>query len=335
MEEDSTILNIICGSIFFLIIIIILIISRMLLKSVILFIFKPPNPKEQIVVFNTGLQTIITLLATLFTIPILWISISGIFEVISLKGTIYVYIGILAVLGILACVLGLAYAYKYLFYAIQLDRYGVTKKVKLDKLFTVESNTPNGGTFDYVPYSLDHQIKGTARVYKMREKNAYFQDRLELMVTYLDNMPAVRRLTFRILNQPLLFKQEKSEPITVAARPLIKEALKKFVSFPTGTFIIFTHKPTQNFVQFLMMDDEFLLEYAIGPKQESSEYTERAYRFFFDHHISSVNEDDNTIAYQMSFQITETAEAAQIVMDIFTQVYLLPATSIIEYEIGS
>jgi len=333
-------LNAFCGGLFFLILIIFWLMFRRILSPVLSFIFKPPAKGESRLYPNTAFEWVKTLLASIFFFTLLWLSVSAIRGVAttSLANPIFFFVFTLVVIVAAASLLGLGYFYRSLSYALRLDRYGVTETPVLGEVFQAAAGGDSeGGTVTILPYFYANDFKGNiALFYEFGEISAYEQNRLQITVTYLPELPGFHRIMKKKLPEPLGQKSAPKPADSGAAEEVIPRALAEFVKSPSGSFIIYWHRKKKYFVQFVMVDDVAVLDYAISTRQNPTPDTERAHQFFSALGVAPVKEGRSAIAYRMDFPPapTQVEEASRIALDIFERVFLLRADAMLEVELG-
>ena len=333
-------LNTFCGGLFFLIFIILWLMFRRVLSPVLSFIFKPPAKDESRLYPNTAFEWVKTLLASIFFFTLLWLSFSVIRGVAtnSLADPIFFFVFILAVIVAAASLLGLGYFYRSLSYALRLDRYGITETPVLGEVFQQVGDGEYGsGSFPVLPYFYAKDFKGNIRLaYEFGEISAYEQNRLQITVTYIPELPGIHRVTKKKLSEPLGHKPAPKPADSGAAEEVIPRALAEFVKSRSGSFIIFWLRATYSFVQFVMVGDVAVLEYAIPTKQKSTPDTERARQYFSALGVAPIKEGRGAIAYRMDFPTAprQVEKASKIALDIFVRVFGLKADTILEVERG-
>jgi hypothetical protein len=340
-------LNIFCGGLLILILLILWLMFRRMVRPVLSFIFHPVKGNETYVVPRTGFMGVVVLLASIVGFTFLWFSVSTILGVgAELFNPIYFFLLVLAIVVAAGAILGLEYSYRSMYDVLRLERHGVAENPVLGELFHVMGIDDDGTVVSspFVQYSYAKDFKGNLRLYpEFGEEEAYKKGRLQITVTYLPEMPGLHRVskkkTAHQTGSETFPASELSRPVpseTGPAEEVIPRALTKFTRAESGTFIIFWHRETKTFVQFLKLGDAMLLYYSMSSAQATDALTLRSHEYFARHEIQMETEPRGAGSYQMDFPPgpDQVKQAAGIAFEIFDQVFLLPRTSILEVEVG-
>jgi hypothetical protein len=187
----------------------------------------------------------------------------------------------------------LAVTFRYLQLAIQLDRQGTRQPAQIEDVFSQSTSDVEGGTIirTRIKYTYASGLKNEIPI-DPRTAQALQRKAANLHVTCLDDRPLIHRTEWEILREtePAFVKPDNlpeqgwrsKVSNSGLAQDLIPRALAEFVRVaPAGGFIIFWHKVSGAFVQFLMLGDALLLDFSISTEVKETEDIIRMHDFWF------------------------------------------------------
>ena len=247
-------------------------------------------------------------------------------------------------LVLFASVAILVVTFRYLQLAIQLDRQGTSQPAQLDNVDGENVSDGEGGDVirTRIKYSYANGIKNEIQL-GYRTAQSLQRKAANLRVVYLDDRPLIHRTEWEILQEtkPAFAQHDipseqdwrSKVPNSGLAQNLIPCALAEFIRVvPAGGFIIFSDKATGAYVQFLMLGDALLLDYAISTKVKETDDIIRLHEFFARRNVKAEMTGKTTQSCNMDFPPTpdQVEKASSVALDIFEQVFLLDGMSPLE-----
>lgn len=342
MENSSNPLDVFCGCLVCLILPVVFVILKSYMGSranlSLLFGFGTINAEQPVHVGKTSFLGFVAAAVSLVFSLIIFGAVQSFSQMPLTMGLI-----------LFACAAILVVTFRYLQLAIQLDRQGTSQPAQLDNVLSKTASDGEGGNIirTHIKYSYANGIKNEIPL-DIRIAQVIQRKAANLRVVYLDDRPLIHRTEWEILQEtkPAFAQHDISSeqdwrskvPNSGLAQDLIPRALAEFVRVaPTGGFITFSDKATGVYVQFLMLGDALLLDYAISTKVKETDDIIRLHRFFAEHNVKAEMESSKTQVYRMDFPPTpdQVEKASRVALDIFEQVFLLNGMSPLEAKVDA